>query len=258
MHYYQHNIGDYRRDTVHLSLLEHGVYRQLLDMYYLSETPIPKETQQVIRRLSARTQDEINAIEIILDEFFTLTDEGWIHKRCDMEIADYRHKAENSRNNGKKGGRPKSIQEPDKTHQVIPGNPEHNLNEPERINPLTKEPINQGIEETHTYYPSQQSSDISHSASVCIAIKKIGIIDINQSHPEFLELIRIGATIDEFMHAARTAKDKKSGFAYMLGIVKKQRERAFELKGKLFVGTLQKSTEKTGSDHGKYQTVESV
>ena len=83
MHYYQHNIGDYRRDTAHLSLLEHGVYRQLIDMYYLSESPIPKETQQVFRRLSARTQEEQNAVEIILNEFFSLSEDGWIHKRCD-------------------------------------------------------------------------------------------------------------------------------------------------------------------------------
>lgn len=86
MHYYQHNIVDYRRDTAHLSLLEHGVYRQLIDMYYLSESPIPKETQQVFRRLSARTQEEQIAVEIILNEFFLLTDDGWTHKRCDSEI----------------------------------------------------------------------------------------------------------------------------------------------------------------------------
>lgn len=69
-----------------MSLLEHGVYRQLLDMYYLSELPIPRETHQVIRRLSARTQDEINAVEIILNEFFSLSEEGWTHKRCELEI----------------------------------------------------------------------------------------------------------------------------------------------------------------------------
>jgi len=147
MHYYQHNIGDYRRDTGHLSLLEHGVYRQLLDMYYLSESPIPRETQQVFRRLSARTQEEQNAVEIILNEFFELSEEGWTHKRCDVEISDYRHKASKSRENGKRGGRPKSIPEPEKTQQVIPGNPEHNQNEPELINQLTKEPINQVIKE---------------------------------------------------------------------------------------------------------------
>jgi len=97
MHYYQHNIGDYRRDTSHLSLLEHGVYRQLMDMYYLSESPIPRETQLVFRRLSARTNDEQKAIEIILSEFFYLTDEGWSHKRCDSEIAVYRDKADTAR-----------------------------------------------------------------------------------------------------------------------------------------------------------------
>jgi len=142
MHYYQHNIGDYRRDTVHLSLLEHGVYRQLLDMYYLSESPIPKETQQVIRRLSARTQEEINAVEIILNEFFELTEDGWNHKRCDEEISEYQHKSHVSRENGKKGGRPKSIPEPEKTQQVISGYPGNKLNEPERSNALTNKPIN--------------------------------------------------------------------------------------------------------------------
>ena len=61
MHYYQFNIADYRKDTAHLSLLEHGVYRQLLDWYYISEEPIPKETQVVFRRLCARTQEEQTA-----------------------------------------------------------------------------------------------------------------------------------------------------------------------------------------------------
>lgn len=58
MHYYEHHIGDYRRDTAHLTLLEHGVYRQLLDWYYLSEKPIPANREAVIRKISARTQEE--------------------------------------------------------------------------------------------------------------------------------------------------------------------------------------------------------
>jgi uncharacterized protein YdaU (DUF1376 family) len=143
MHYYQHNIGDYRRDTVHLSLLEHGIYRQLLDIYYLSETPIPKETQQVYRKLTAKTVDEQKAVDIILSEFFLLSHEGWIHKRCDMEIANYHHKVVISRTNGKKGGRPpKPIPEPEKTQQVNLGNPAPKQSEPERINALTNKPIN--------------------------------------------------------------------------------------------------------------------
>lgn len=115
-------------------------------------------------------------------------------------------------------------------------------------NPLTDDGLGLGLgsgkgmgkgeKETHTSYPSLQSSEVTPAAFVCISIKKIGIIDINPSHPELLELLRIGATIDEFVHAARTAKDKRKGFAYVLGIVKKQRENVREMTGKIHEGQL--------------------
>ena len=133
MHYYQHNIGDYRRDTSHLSLLEHGVYRQLLDTYYLSEQPIPEETEVVFRRLSARTDEEKRAVEMVLSEFF-FRENGWHHKRCDGEIAQFQGKADRARNNGKLGGRPR------KTKVVISGNPEQTE---VKANSLTHKPINQ-------------------------------------------------------------------------------------------------------------------
>lgn len=116
MHHYQHHIGDYRRDTMHLSILEHGAYRQLLDMYYLSESPIPKETEVVFRRLCAKTDDEQKAIQTVLNEFFEYNEKtGWSHKRCDCEIQKYADKAEKAKENGKLGGRPK------KTEVVISG-----------------------------------------------------------------------------------------------------------------------------------------
>jgi len=114
MNYYQHHIGDYRRDTSHLSLLEHGAYRQLLDMYYLSEEKIPKETEVVMRRLCARTEEERTAVETVLKEFFIFKD-GYVHKRCDIEIKEYKSKADRARQNGKLGGRPS------KTKEVISG-----------------------------------------------------------------------------------------------------------------------------------------
>lgn len=109
MNYYKHHIGDYRRDTTHLSLLEHGIYRQLLDQYYLDEKPFPLETESVMRRLSARSDDEKKAVETVLKEFFVLQD-GWRHKRCEMELNDYRAFADSARQNGKLGGRPKKTE----------------------------------------------------------------------------------------------------------------------------------------------------
>ena len=114
MNYYSHHIGDYRRDTSHLSLLEHGVYRQLIDMYCLSEERIPEETDWVIRRLSARTEEEKKAVISVLNEFFYL-ENGWVHKRCEVEIAAYKNKARRAQDNGKLGGRPS------KTQPVISG-----------------------------------------------------------------------------------------------------------------------------------------
>ena len=73
MHYYQFNIGDYRADTAHLSIIEHGIYRQLIDWYYLDEKPIPKETQVVMRRLRLGS-DEQHYLTNVLNDFFVLTD----------------------------------------------------------------------------------------------------------------------------------------------------------------------------------------
>lgn len=138
MHYYEHNIGDYRRDTAHLSLLEHGIYRQLLDTYYLSEQPIPRETQQVFRRLCAITEEEQKAVILVLNDFFTATEDGWIHKRCDAMIDAYHQKANTSRSNGKLGGRPK------KTQQVILGS-ETETQAKANIT-LTKEPLTNNLD----------------------------------------------------------------------------------------------------------------
>lgn len=94
MHYYQHNIADYRKDTTHLSLLEHGVYHQLIDQYYLSEQPIPLDETKLYRLMSARSEDEKIAIQSVLEDFFIKTEDGYIHKRCDIEIEAYQTKSE--------------------------------------------------------------------------------------------------------------------------------------------------------------------
>jgi len=130
MHYYQFNIADYRKDTSHLSRLEHSIYRDLIDWYYLDEAPIPKETQSVTRRLRLGTQEETTALSNVLNDFFYLSELGWNHKRIDMEIADYHSKCDKNKENGKKGGRPKSSVEPKKTQSVILANPNESESNP--------------------------------------------------------------------------------------------------------------------------------
>jgi len=135
MHYYQFNIADYRKDTTHLSRLEHGIYRDLIDWYYLDESPIPLETQSVMRRLRLVSDEEAKALENVLSDFFFLAD-GWRHRRIDLDIVEYHAMAKKNKANGKLGGRPK------KTQSVSDGLPNESQNNPNQ-EPLTnnQEPV---------------------------------------------------------------------------------------------------------------------
>jgi uncharacterized protein YdaU (DUF1376 family) len=84
MHYYQHHIGDYKAATAHLTNEEDLAYRRLIEMYYDTEAPIPVGVD-LCRKL--RTKAE--TVSIVLDEFFIPTEAGWIHARCETEIAAY-------------------------------------------------------------------------------------------------------------------------------------------------------------------------
>lgn len=117
MHYYQHNIGDYARDTGHLSVLEHGIYRLLLDWCYLNEKPIT--TEQAIRVGRGNPTET----QSVLSEFFFRESDGWMNKRVAEEVEVYHAKAKRNRENGAKGGRPKPTNNPVGSHSDAKHNP---------------------------------------------------------------------------------------------------------------------------------------
>lgn len=105
MNYYERHLGDYARDTAHLSLLEHGVYNVLLDRYYITEQPIPADQAHRIAR--AKTKDERAAVDAVLAEFFTLEAGCYRQGRVESEIAAAQVRINAARENGRTGGRPK-------------------------------------------------------------------------------------------------------------------------------------------------------
>ena len=129
MHYYKFNIADWHLATSHLRLEEEAVYFKLINFYYDTESPIPLETQSVIRRLRLGSQKE--TVGLVLHEFFVLQEDGWHHLRCDDEIQKYHHKAEINQKVGKLGGRPKKINDlnnnPQITQTVSKNNPQITL-----------------------------------------------------------------------------------------------------------------------------------
>lgn len=92
MNYYEHHIGDYAEATAHLTFIEDATYSRLIRKYYATEKPLPMDVKLVQRLINARSKEEKNAVVSVLNEFFTLTDEGWRQERCDHEIARFKDK----------------------------------------------------------------------------------------------------------------------------------------------------------------------
>ncbi len=101
MNYYQHHIGDFNNATRHLDRLERAIYREMLDLYYDTEAPLTLDFKKLCHKLCARREGEPEIVQAILDEFFTKTDDGWVHQRCERELTEYRKRVEQSMKAGK-------------------------------------------------------------------------------------------------------------------------------------------------------------
>ena len=91
MHYYQHHIGDFIKDTSFLKNEEIGVYLKLIWLYYDSEKPLPNNLFEL--SMKTGTRDESEMLSGLLKMFFTLNtvENCWYHSRCNSEIEHYKH-----------------------------------------------------------------------------------------------------------------------------------------------------------------------
>ena len=99
MHYYQHHIGDFIKDTSFLTNEEVGIYMKLLWLYYDTEKPLPNSLHELSMKVNGRDKEQ--AISGLLGMFFTLEEGSWHHKRCDREIAHYHQQLEAASKAGK-------------------------------------------------------------------------------------------------------------------------------------------------------------
>ena len=85
MNFFKFYIGDYQRDTAHLSITEHGAYQLMLQHYYATEKPLP-EGKALHRMLRAQGKAERDAIDSVVQKFWTSTAAGLVNDRADAEI----------------------------------------------------------------------------------------------------------------------------------------------------------------------------
>ena len=221
MNYYKRHIGDYMKDASHLSLLEHGVYMRLLDVYYTREAAIPVD--QAARLIGARSKDEKEALMMVAGEFFRVVDGLFTQTRCNFEISTQQQKAETNREVGKRGGRPKKL-----SLAVEFANPEITptvyLNNPDETLATSHKPITISHEEgaPADRPPSVPDGPVrpSMAGAICVAMKASGMANVNPSHPDLLVLINKGADIGLFVAVAQECVARQKTFAYALAMVK--------------------------------------
>jgi uncharacterized protein YdaU (DUF1376 family) len=87
MIWYKFFLADYIKDTHHLADAEDLAYRRLIDMYYMTEKPIPLDVPAVARRIRL----DLDVVELVLKEFFDMQEDGYHNSRCDKELNKYLH-----------------------------------------------------------------------------------------------------------------------------------------------------------------------
>jgi uncharacterized protein YdaU (DUF1376 family) len=122
MHYYQHHIGDFIKDTSFLTNEEIGIYLKLIWLYYDSEKPLPNNLFELGMKTGTRDNQEV--LEGLLEMFFILDEQNkcWNHTRCDKELEHYKQQLTTASKAGKASALKRAMNK-------NPTSVEHTLNE---------------------------------------------------------------------------------------------------------------------------------
>lgn len=228
MNFFKLYIGDYQRDTAHLSVTEHGAYLLMLQHYYATEKPLPTG-KALHRMLRAQDKAEREAIDAVAAQFWRETEHGLVNNRADVEITKAGAQAETNRSIAQaREAKRKASREGNErsTNRATNDQPNHSHSHSQTLS-------SRDTESTATTV----APDPTPGARVCLALKAHGISG-NPSHPMLLALIAAGATAQEFVNAAPSAAGKADPFAYLLGVVKGQRRDAAEAAQGLHKGAM--------------------
>lgn len=107
--------GDYYRDTRHLSMLQHGAYRLLLDHCWDQRGPLPLDPERCYRITGAVSKEEQDAVRSVIAEFFVAMPDGHYNRRIQQEIERAAAISGARAKAGRKGGLAKAKQLPSKS-----------------------------------------------------------------------------------------------------------------------------------------------
>ncbi|MDZ5456972.1 YdaU family protein [Azohydromonas lata] len=211
MNYFPFHLGDYAAATLHLSLIEDALLCRMLRRYYLDEKPLPADVAEVARRVGARNADELQAVDLVLREFFTLTPDGWRQARADREIAAYRAAAERGRAGAK--ARWEQSELLDDLSTGVPGNANQE--------PGTKNQKPAAARRVDKAKKAKATPAMAEAAgAVCEVLRAVGLNDADPQEPLLHELLASGVTAQDLVAVAVRAGHADHPFRYTLKAAK--------------------------------------
>ena len=97
MIFYKRFLADYTAATASLTLAQHGALNLLLDHFYMTERPLPRDREALYRLVRAFDPSEREAVDSVLAEFWTETADGWRNGRADRVLAEWRNRSATAR-----------------------------------------------------------------------------------------------------------------------------------------------------------------
>ena len=226
MNFFKLYIGDYQRDTAHLSITEHGAYLLMLQHYYATEKPLPTG-KALHRMLRAQDKGEREAIDAVAAQFWTVTADGLVNGRADAEITKADAQADtNQRIAREREARRKAAREAHGASTNRATNDQPNQ---------TPDTRHQTPEETALAVSARDPDDpntpapeppTTRAGAVCRRMNAAGLAAVNPAHPKLAALLAAGITDAELEAAAADAAQRGKGFAYALAAAEGQRRDA--------------------------------
>lgn len=233
MNFYKHHIGDYDQATRHLSFVEDAAYSRLIRKYYAEEAPLPKDLKKILRLIGARTKEEKAAVEVVLEEFFELGEDGYHNSRCDRELEAKQAKAEVNRQVGKLGGRPKKTETQTEPTNNPNGYETETITVSEKTLASNQKPVtNNQIEEQREVValaPAREeildgSSPVSRAVEIATYLRQRGVAGANSFNPNvaaWADDVRVtNEILEAALSKARTSLNGKPlGVNYLAPII---------------------------------------
>ena len=144
MHYYQHHIGDFIKDTSFLTNEEVGIYLKLLWLYYDTEHAL--EDNLFVLTMKTNSRDNEDAVKGILGMFFTLDNGFWYHTRCEKELAEFQALVLNKSKAGKASAEQRRNKKATPVEQVL------NDSTTDTQLPITHDPEPRTLDKTKTSF----------------------------------------------------------------------------------------------------------